>query len=118
MVRGIATDNKKYKHKKRNDEKDMCEDMLVWRRYIQRDIDKLRNRNQKEISTSEKKDEKETISPVRVLQILILGILGPIILIGGVYMLINEINIVSVNLVLIGAVFVIALILNEIYREK
>ena len=37
MVHGIETDSKKYKHKKRNDEKYLAEDMLVWRRYIERD---------------------------------------------------------------------------------
>ena len=31
MVKGIETDDKKYKHKKGNIEKEMCEDMNVWK---------------------------------------------------------------------------------------
>jgi len=115
MVRGIATDNK-YKHKKRNDEKDMCEDMLVWKRYVERDITELGSRNEKEIDTSVTKKENKTLTPVRVLEILILGIFGPITLIAGIYMLLIENYVVGVPLTIIGAIFVIALILNEKYR--
>ena len=117
MVKGIETDDKKYKHKKGNIEKEMCEDMNVWKRYIQRDITKKRYSNEMGISSSESKKEVKKLTPVRVLQILILGIFGPITLIGGVYMFMKENNVVAIPLILIGAVFVIALFLNEAYRK-
>ena len=116
MVRGIETDSKRYKHKKRNDEKDMCEDMLVWKRYVERDINKLRTRNEKEIDTSVTKKENKTLTPVRVLEILILGVFGPITLITGIYMLFKENYVAGVPLAIIGAIFVISLTLNEKYR--
>lgn len=117
MVQGIETDDKKYKHKKRNDEKWLAKDMLVWKRYVERDIAEKASQNEKEKNISITKDRKKTFTPVRVLQILILGIFGPIILIGGLYMFMMDNSVVAIPLVLIGAVLVIALILNEIYKK-
>jgi len=93
----------------------MFEDMLVWKIYIQRDITKLRNHKEKEISKPEKKEEKKILTPVRVLEILILGIFGPITLIAGIYAMSSNF-VVGLPIAAIGAVFVIALILNEIFR--
>ena len=118
MVLGIDTDSNKYKHKKRNDEKWLGEDMLVWRRYVERDIQKLRNKNKKEMIPSSKDRKNEMLTVTRALQILILGVFGPITLLAGVYLtlIIKGNYVVGIPIILIGAIFVIALILNEKYR--
>ena len=116
MVRGIATDSNRYKHKKRNDEKWLCEDMLVWKRYVERDCNEVGTRNEKEMNKSVKKSKKKMITVSRVFEILILGVFGPITLITGTYIILKGNYVVGVPLGIIGAIFVIALILNEIYR--
>lgn len=55
MVHGLEIDNKTYKHKKRDNEKDMCEDMLVWKRYVQRDCHIAGIKNEKKLKKSQKK---------------------------------------------------------------
>jgi len=116
MVHGIATDNKRYKHKKLNDEKWLSEDMLVWRRYVERDIQQSGIKNDKEVNKSSNNMSKKMLTGTRVFQILILGVFGPITLIAGLYMLIKENYVAGIPFTLIGAIFVIALILNEKYR--
>jgi hypothetical protein len=116
MVHGIATNNKRYEHKKMNDEKWLSEDMLVWKRYVERDMQKLVSKNKKETNESLKDSKKKTLTVIRILQILILGVFGPITLIGGLYVLIKENYVVGIPFTIIGAIFVIALILNEKYR--
>ena len=116
MVRGIATDSNRYKHKKRNDEKWLCEDMLVWKRYVEKYIDNLRPNDEKEINKSVKKGKKKMLTVSRVFEILILGVFGSITLITGIYILLKGNFVLGVPLAIIGAIFVIALILNEKYR--
>ena len=117
MPHGIETDDKKYKHKKRNEIKWLAEDLYEIRKTYENYIDSIRPDEKKEKSSTVTKEEKTVLTSVRVVQILILGILGSIILIGGVYMFMKDNNVVSIPLVLIGAVFVIALVLNVIYRK-
>ena len=54
MDHGIELDSK-YKHKNRDDEKDMCEDMLVWKRYVQRDCHIARIQHENELKEQDKK---------------------------------------------------------------
>jgi len=116
MVHGIATDSKKYKHKNQNDETRLCEDMLVWKRYVERDCNEVGTRNEKEMNKSVKMRKKKMLIGSRVFEILILGVFGPITLITGIYMILKGSYILGVPLAIIGAIFVIALILNEKYR--
>ena len=116
MVRGIATDSKRYKHKKQNDEKWLCEDMLVWKRYVEKYIDNLKPNDEKEINDSVKKSKKKMMTVDRVFAILILGVFGPITLITGIYMTLKGIYVLGVPLGLFGAIFVIAFFLYEKYR--
>ena len=59
MVHGIETDSEIYKHKKKDDIKEMCEDMFVWKRYVQRDCHISGSRDLEKMNASEnKKDNK------------------------------------------------------------
>jgi len=116
MVHGIATDGKKYKHINRNDEKWLSKDILVWRRYVERDTQQSGIKNEKEMNESLNDSKKKTLTVIRILQILILGVFGSITLIGGIYLLLKGIYVLGVPSTIIGAVFVIALILNEMHR--
>ena len=116
MVHGIGTDGK-YKRRKMDDEQWLSEDMLVWRRYVERDIQELGRKNEKEMKSSVRTKEKRPLSVTRVLEILILGVLGPVIFIGGLLLpLVKENYVVGIPCTMIGAIFVIALLLNEICR--
>ena len=55
MVCGFATDSKICKYKKRNDEKLFCEDILVRKKYVQRDGQIVGTRIEREMNKSEKK---------------------------------------------------------------
>ena len=117
MGHGIDTSSTKNKPVTMNDEKWLGEDMLVWRRYVERDIQELGRKNEKETKSAVKKRRKTPLSATRVLQILILGVLGPVIFTGGLLLLLAKENyVVGIPFTIIGAIFVIALVLNEIYR--
>lgn len=114
MVRGIATDNKKYKHKNRNDEKWLCEDLYVYRKTVEKYIDNLRPKDEEETAKSLKKKKEMTLD--RIIAILILGIFGSITVIFGIYMIIKGIYIIGVPSGVFGAIFVISFLLFEKYR--
>ena len=95
-----------------NDKKLLSDDMLLWRRYVERDTQKLGNKNKKEMNES-LNDEKKMLTVIRVLQIFILGILGLIILVVGIYSTLKASYLLGPSLSLIGTVSIIILILNE-----
>lgn len=55
MVRGIATDNKRYKHIKRSDEKWLCKDLQVFKRTVEKYIDDIRPNGENEIKKIKKR---------------------------------------------------------------
>ena len=99
-----------------NDKKLLSDDMLLCRRYVERNIQKLGNKNKKEINESSNDDKKKMLTVIRVLQIFILGILGLIILVVGIYSTLKASYLLGPSLSLIGTVSIIILILNEKYK--
>lgn len=116
MVRGIATDSNRYKHKKRDDEKWLCEDLHVFKRTVEKYIDNLRCNNEEEIYKSEKKSKKKRMTIDRVLAILILGIFGSITLLTGIYLLIKSNYVLGIPIEVFGVILVISFYLFEKYR--
>ncbi len=115
MVRGIATDSNRYKHKKRDDEKWLTEDLHVIKRTVEKYIDNLR-RNEEEINKSVKKSKKKMMTIDRVLVILILGIFGSTALITGIYLLLISNYVLGIPIGVFGAISVISFYLFEKYR--
>ena len=118
MVKGIEIDDSTYKHKKRDDVKWLSEDLNIIRKITEGYIDSIRPDGTRAGEKKVLQDEHVLITPVRVFEILLLGLLGPIVLIGGFVMFMNGYPIVSIPVIFIGLVMVIALVLNEIYRKK
>ena len=114
--RDLTPVTKNKKQKKMSEEQRLGEDMLVWRRYVERDIQKAGSAIRNEIGPSTTTKEKQGISVSRALQIILLGFFGPCVLVLGLYLLVKGNGVVGVLAVIIGIVFVIALILNEKYR--
>jgi hypothetical protein len=90
MVQGIETDNKKYKHKKRNDTKWLSEDLNEIRKTTEKYIDSIRPEDEKEINGYPKKSKKKTMTIDRIIAIILLGIFGPIALVIGIYLNLQE----------------------------
>ena len=109
MVHGLATDDKKYKHKKRNNLKWLCKDLNVYKKTVEKYIDNLRSKDEIEI-----KSVMMTLD--RIIAILFLGIFGSITLITGICLIIKGNYVLGVPLGFIGAVFVVAFCLYEKYR--
>ena len=117
MVRGLGTDDKQYKHIDRSDEKWLCEDLNVFRRTVEKYIDRIRPDDEKNIGTSEKR-RNQNMTIIRILAILFLGIFGSMNLITGVYLLIKEIYVLGIPLTVFGTICIIAFCLFEIYRGQ
>jgi cytochrome b subunit of formate dehydrogenase len=98
-----------------NDKKLLSEDMLIWRRNVERDIQKLGSKNKKEMNESLNNDKK-MLTVIKILQIFILGVLGLIILVVGIYSTLKVSYLLGPALSLIGTVSIIILILNEKYK--
>jgi hypothetical protein len=114
MVRGIATDKKKYKHKDRNDTKWLAKDLNEFRHQAEEYIDSKRPKDEKDFNYTIEKSKKKTMPFVRTI-LIILGIMGFFALIYGIYSLIQEVNILNIINTLIGAIFLGSLILFEKY---
>ena len=112
MVQGIETGEKNYKHKKKNDIKYLSRDGMQIRKTAESIIDE----NRPERKEKKSSNKEVTITPMRAFQLLVLGVFGPIILIGGIYMFMMDNAVIAIPIVLLGLVMVIALILNEIYK--
>lgn len=116
MVRGIATDNKKYKHINRNNEKWLCKDLYVFKRYTEKYINNLKYDDENELDKSQKNGKKKIMTVDRVIAIIFLGIFGSITLLTGIYLVLKQVNFLSVSLLIFGIVFVVAFCLYEKYR--
>ena len=116
MVRGLATDGKKYKHINRNDEKWLSKDLNDIKKTVVKYIDNIRPDNEKAKDSLHKKSKKKKMTIDRIFAILILGIFGSITLITGIYLIIKETYFLGGSLGVFGAVFVLAFILYEKYR--
>ena len=116
MVRGIATDNKKYKHIKRDNTKWLSKDLNVFKKYIEKYIDSIRPDDEKKTDTSPGESKKKMMTFDRIIAVLFLGLFGSISLIAGIFLLIKEVYIIGVPAGLFGAVLVICFFLFEKYR--
>jgi len=115
MVRGIATDSKKYKHVQRN-EKWLTKELHDIKKTVEHYIDEVRPAAEKEITKTFTKSKKKSMTVDRILAILFLGIFGSITLITGIYLIIKQTYLVGVSLGVFGLVFVICFVLFERYR--
>ena len=75
MVRGIATDSKKYKHIHR-DEKWLTKELHDIKRTVEHYIDEVRPAAEKEITKTYTKSTKKSMTIDRIIAILFLGIFG------------------------------------------
>jgi len=117
MVRGIATDSKRYKHIKRSDEKWFCDDLLVFKRTVEKYINNIRPDDKEENGKTIEKNKKKMMTIDRIFAILFLGFFGSITLITGIYFLLQGKSvIVGFPILLFGFVAVISFILYERYR--
>jgi len=112
MVKGIETDNKKLKHKKKKDEKWLTKDLNELRNTAENYIDSKRPSVGEENDFTVTKGKKETMTFARMIAI-ILGIIGIFALAYGIYSLSQEINVLSIINTLIGVVFLASFILFE-----
>ncbi|KYK30397.1 MAG: hypothetical protein AYK22_03955 [Thermoplasmatales archaeon SG8-52-3] len=112
MVRGLATDSKRYKHIDRNDTKWLSKDLQDIKKTIEHYIDNIRPNENK----TEKKEDKERITLERYFAILVLGIFGSITLVTGIFLLIRGVYFLGGSLSIFGAVFLLAFILFERFR--
>ena len=110
MVQGIETDDKIYRHKKKDDIKYLSKDLNVFRRTVEKYINSLRPADEKEVDSSLKK-EKKRVTIVDIISIGLLGIFGSLTLIIGMYLIVNENFVLGVPLGVFGAVSVICFIL-------
>jgi len=115
MVQGIETDNKKYKHKKRNDEKWLTKDLQEFRKTTEKYIDSIRPNNEKQLY-GQKQTNKSSMIIVRIITIILLGIFGSISLFTGIILIFKENYVLGIPISSIGAVFVISFILFEKFR--
>lgn len=115
MVRGIATDGKKYKHLKRNDEKWLCKDLNDIKKTVENYIDNIRP-DEKKTNETVKKAKKKTMTIDRIFAIIVLAIFGSISLITGIYLILKENYLIGISLTIFGSIFVITFILYEKYR--
>jgi hypothetical protein len=115
MAHGIETGNKKYKHIRRDDEKWLLTDLHEIKRTVQKYIARLQPPNENEKDASVKKSQKMLTGDI-ILGILVLGILGSMSLLTGLYLIIQAKYDIGVPVTVFGVVFVIAFILFEKYR--
>ena len=115
MVRGIATDSKKYKHIHR-DEKWLTKDLHDIKRTVEHYIDEIRPAAEKEINQTFTKSTKKTMTVDRVFAILFFGIFGSITLISGIYFIIKQTYVVGISLAIFGLLLVVCFVLFERYR--
>jgi hypothetical protein len=118
LVKGIETDSTKYKHIKRNDYKWLCKDLNEIKNDVEGYIDSIRPDETAEEHTPVTKHDKYFISPIRVIQLLFLGVFGIISLIGGLSMYIIQKSILAIPIILFGLACVTGLIITETYRKK
>ncbi len=111
MVKGIETDNKKIEKK---DEKWLAKDLNEIRKMAENYIDSNRPSDNKEINGEVKAGIKKSMPFARMIAIII-GIIGFLMLLFGIYSLTLEINFLSIFNTIIGAVFFILFILFEKY---
>lgn len=112
MTKGVETDSKRYKHIKRDDEKWLFKDLYDIRKTIKNYINSIRPSEENKIEKSVKKG----MSIGRIIAILFLGLFGSIMLIVGIYLIINANYVLGVSLGIFGFVFLVAFFLNEMYR--
>ena len=111
MVRGLATDGKKYKHINRNDEKWLSKDLQDIKKTVEHYIDNIRPDDNKTVKKSKTKGMK-----IDRLIAILLGIFGSISLITGIFLILKGIYFLGGSLTIFGAVFVITYILFEKFR--
>jgi hypothetical protein len=115
MVRGIATDSKRYKHIHR-DEKWLTKDLHDIKRTIEHYIDSQRLAAEKEINKSFQKSTQRTMTVDRIIAIIFLGIFGSITLFTGLYLVVKQPSLFTGSLVFIGMILIICYLLFEYYR--
>ena len=111
MVKGIETDNKKIEQK---DEKWLAKDLNEIRKIAEDYIDKNRPIDKIEINGKVKSGIKKSMPFARMIAIII-GIIGFLMILFGIYSLTVEINFLSILNTIIGIVFFISFILFEKY---
>ncbi len=116
MVRGLATDGKKYKHINRNDEKWLSKDLNDIKKTVEKYIDDIRPDNEKAIDSLQKKSKKKKMTIDRIFAILILGIFGATTRIIGIFLIIKGTYFLGGSLSIFGAVFVLTFIMYEKYK--
>jgi uncharacterized membrane protein YgcG len=115
MVRGIATDDKRYKHIYR-DEKWLTKDLHDIKKTIEHYIDSQQPAAEKESTTSLQKSTQRTMTVDRIIAIIFLGIFGSITLLTGLFLVIKQPSVFTGSLVFIGVIFIICYLLFEYYR--
>jgi len=115
MVQGIETDDKVYKHKRKDDIKYLSKDLNVFRRTVEKYIESIRPKDEKKFTTSGKKSKKR-VTLVGIISILFLGLFGSISLITGIFLIIKQNYVIGVPIGVFGTVAVICFILYEKYN--
>jgi len=116
MAHGIETDNKRYKHLRRDDEKWLFEDLYAIKNTIRKYIARLQYHDENETDTRVKQAHKKTMTIDRMIAIILLGIFGSLALLTGIFLIIKGNYVVGVMLGVFGTTFVIAFVLYEKYR--
>ncbi|MBN1280212.1 MAG: hypothetical protein JXA00_01035 [Candidatus Thermoplasmatota archaeon] len=116
MVRGIATDEKKYKHVRQDDDQWLSKDVQEIRKTAELYIEGLRPVDDQETPGRRAQRSAHDMRIIHMLVIL-LGIFGTMTLLAGLYFLIKGNGIIGVSATSIGAVFMMALLLYEKYNS-
>lgn len=116
MVHGIETDNKKYKHFRRDDETWLLTDLQEIKRTVAQYIARLPSPGEDVTDAQVALHRKKIMIGDVILGILVLGILGSLSLLTGLYLIIQGKMGIGVPITVFGLVFLIAFILFEKYR--
>ena len=113
MVQGIETDSKKLSKVKKSDEKWFTKDLQDIKKTVEHYIDNVRPDGENE----EDYIVKTPNSKIFKIIVFLLGIIGLIALIMGIFLLYNAEYMGGIPLVAFGGVFVLILVLNFIYKK-
>jgi len=113
MVQGIETDSKKLSKEKKSDEKWLTKDLQDIKKTVEHYIDNVRPDGENEEDYIVKAPKSKAFKYV----IFLLGIIGIIALMMGIFLVYHAEYTGGIPLVAFGGVFVLILVLNFIYKK-
>ena len=113
MVQGIETDSKKLSKEKKSDEKWLTKDLQDIKKTVEHYIDNVRPEGENEEDYLVKTPKSKAFKYV----IFLLGIIGIIALMMGIFLVYHAEYTGGIPLVAFGGVFVLILVLNFIYKK-